>query len=298
MMTAASEVWARQSSPADARADAIRPWRSGSFSPADLLNFLSPRRGWRLQTDIAYGAGPRRMLDVYRPDAGKAAPMVVFFYGGSWQSGERSLYRFVGASLAARGIVAVIPDYTVYPSACYPDFLDDAAHAVRFVRDNADAWCGDPRRLILMGHSAGAYIGAMLAFDGRWLERVDLDPARDLAGMVGLAGPYDFLPIIDPVLQQIFGGTGRIETQPIRYVTAEAPPALLIAPRRDRVVSPGNTTRLAAQIRTFGSTVIERTYPRVGHLSVLGALARPLRFLAPVLDDVTTFVQSTKGSRL
>lgn len=277
--------------------DAIHPWRSHGFSPADLLNFLAPRRGWRALPDIAYGRGPRRMLDVYRPDAGDAAPVVAFFYGGSWQSGDRSLYRFVGATLAARGIVAVIPDYTVFPDARYPGFLEDASQAVRFVRDHAGGWGGDPRRLMVMGHSAGAYIGAMLAFDRRWLVEVGLEAGRDLAGMIGLAGPYDFLPIVDPVLQEIFGGPSRIETQPIRYVTAEAPPALLIAPKRDRIVSPGNTVRLAAQIRTFGSKVEERHYPRVGHLSVLGALSRPLQFLAPVLDDVTAFVTGTQGGR-
>ena len=264
------------------------------MTAADLLNVLSPRRGWSAHTDIAYGSGLRSRLDVYRPDAGSGAPVVLFFYGGSWQSGDRSLYRFVGASLAACGIAAVIPDYSVYPDARYPDFLEEGADAVRFVRDNAAAWRGDPTRLVLMGHSAGAYIAAMLAFDRRWLDRVEIDADRDIAGMVGLAGPYDFLPIVDPVLQDIFGGPDRIETQPIRYVTAGAPPALLIAPRRDRIVSPGNTKRLAAQIRAFGSKVEERSYPHVGHLSVLGALAPPLRFLAPVLADVTAFV---KGAR-
>ena len=288
---------AASDSPFARRPDVFGAWRSRGFSPADLLNVLLPRRGWRAQTGIAYGRGPRRMLDVYRPDTNGAGPVAVFFYGGSWQSGERSLYPFVGASLAARGIVAVIPDYTLFPDARYPAFLDDAAHAVRFVRDHAREWGGDPRNLVLMGHSAGAYIGAMLAFDSRWLDQVGLTAARDLAGIVGLAGPYDFLPIVDPVLQEIFGGPDRIETQPIRYVTANAPPALLIAPRRDKVVSPGNTKRLAAQIRGFGSTVEERLYPRVGHLSMLGAIARPLQFLAPVLDDVTAFVMAAKGGR-
>ena len=264
------------------------------MTAADLLNVLTPRRGWIAHTDIAYGSGMRSRLDFYRPDAGSGAPVVLFFYGGSWQSGDRSLYRFVGASLAACGIAAVIPDYSVYPDARYPDFLEEGADAVRFVRDNAAAWRGDPTRLVLMGHSAGAYIAAMLAFDRRWLDRVEIDADRDIAGMVGLAGPYDFLPIVDPVLQDIFGGPDRIETQPIRYVTAGAPPALLVAPRRDRIVSPGNTKRLAAQIRAFGSKVEERSYPHVGHLSVLGALAPPLRFLAPVLADVTAFV---KGAR-
>jgi acetyl esterase/lipase len=279
------------------RPDVFGAWRSRGFSPADLLNVLLPRRGWRAQTGIAYGRERRRMLDVYRPDADGAGPVVVFFYGGSWQSGERSLYPFVGASLAARGIVTVIPDYALFPDARYPAFLDDAAHAVRFVRDHAGEWGGDPSNLVLMGHSAGAYIGAMLAFDSRWLDQVGLAAARDLAGIVGLARPYDFLPIVDPVLQEIFGGPDRIETQPIRYVTADAPPALLIAPQRDKVIGPGNTKRLAAQIRGFGSTVEGRLYPRVGHLITLGAIARPLQLLAPVLDDVTAFVTAAKGGR-
>ena len=296
-MTAVSRLRQGAAAPDVPCSNSVRPARTRGFSPADILNLLSPRCGWRSQTDIGYGHGPRRMLDVYRPDGSRAAPVVVFFYGGSWQSGDRALYRFVGASLSARGIVTVIPDYTVYPDARYPEFLQDAAQAVRFARDHADGWGGDPRRLVVMGHSAGAYIAAMLAFDRRWLNHVAVDVARDIVGMIGLAGPYDFLPIVDPVLQEIFGGPDRIETQPIRYVTAEAPPALLIAPQRDRVVSPGNTTRLAAQIGSFGSTVDERLYPRVGHLSVLGALARPLRFLAPVLDDVTNFVAAVKGGR-
>ena len=296
-MTTASELRSRSPSRPGTGIDAVRSRRWRSVSPADILNALSPRRGWHAHSDIAYGRGPRRKLDVYQPDASEAAPVVVFFYGGSWQSGERSLYRFVGTSLAARGIVTVIPDYTIYPEARYPDFLDDAAQAVRYVRDNAEAWGGAPRRIVLMGHSAGAYICAMLAFDVRRLQQVELEPARDLAGMIGIAGPYDFLPIVDPVLQDIFGGPGRIETQPIRYVTADAPPALLIAARRDRIVSPGNTRRLAAQIRAFGSNVEERTYSLVGHLSVLGAMAPPLRFLAPVLNDVAAFVRSAKGGR-
>ena len=177
------------------------------------------------------------------------APLAVFFYGGSWQSGSRELYRFVGASLAAQGVVTVIPDYRVHPQARYPDFLEDAARAVRFARDNAERWNGNPRHLILMGHSAGAYNAAMLTYDKRWLNAVGLDPVTDVKGFVGLAGPYDFLPVVDPVLQTIFGGANRIDTQPIRYVSNGAPPALLVAPHKDRVVSPNNTKRLAAHIR-------------------------------------------------
>jgi acetyl esterase/lipase len=293
-MSSACEPDSTSSSSSQPRGRLTRRWAARGFSPADLLNFVRPTGAWQHHENIAYGAGPRHRLDVYQP-AAVGPPVVVFFYGGSWQSGSRDLYRFLGGSLAARGIMAVVPDYTVYPQARYPVFLQDAAQAVRFVRDQATEWGGRADRLVLMGHSAGAYIAAMLALDGRWLHSVDLDTRRDVSGMIGLAGPYDFLPISDPTLQTIFGGPARIDTQPICYVTGDAVPALLIAPRRDSFVSPGNTSRLAARIRAQGGRVLELQYPHVGHLSLIGAFAPGLRFLAPVLAEVTAFVMTTTG---
>jgi len=265
-------------------------WAARGFSPADILNFVRPRGAWEHHEAIAYGTGARRRLDVYRPAATDDAPLVVFFYGGSWQSGSRDLYRFVGASLAARGIIAVVPDYSVFPQACFPDFLEDAAHAVGFVHEQVARWRGDAGRLFLMGHSAGAHIAAMLAFDAQWLGAVGLDCRRDLAGLIGLAGPYDFLPIGDPTLQTIFGGPRRIDTQPIRFVTGREAPVLLISPRYDTVVSPGNSRRLAERISTLGGRVRALEYASIGHLSLIAAFAPGLRFLAPVLADVTNFV--------
>lgn len=277
----------------------IRRYVPRRFSAAGVLNALQPRGGWRLHADIPYQPGPRGLLDVYTPavSSGTPAPLVVFFYGGSWQSGSRESYRFVGASLASQGFVTVIPDYRIYPQARYPDFLADAAQAVGFAREHAARWNGNPRHLVVMGHSAGAYIAAMLTFDKRWLGNVDLDPHSDVAGLAGLAGPYDFLPIVDPALQHIFGGSDRIDTQPIRYVRHGAPPSLLVAPRTDRVVSPANTRRLAAHIRGHRGRVKELHYPKVGHLSLVGAFAPALRFLAPVLTDVSAFIRNPAGIR-
>ncbi len=277
----------------------VRRWAARGFSAAGILNALQPRDGWELYADIAYQPGPRGLLDVYLPAVRSEAPapLVVFFYGGSWQGGAREIYRFVGASLARKGFVTVIPDYRVYPQARYPDFLADAAQAVYFARDNAGRWHANPRHLVVMGHSAGAYIAAMLTFDKRWLGSVDLDPMRDIAGLAGLAGPYDFLPVVDPILQTIFGGADRIDTQPIRYVTHGAPPALLVAPRKDGVVSPGNTKRLAAHIRGHRSRVKEVHYPKVGHLTLIGAFAPALRFMAPVFADVSAFIRNPAAIR-
>jgi len=265
-------------------------WAQRGFSPADLLNLWEPSGAWERYRGLAYGGKPRQKLDVYKPCHAAKAPVLVFFYGGSWQGGSRDLYPFVGASLAAQGIVTIVPDYSIFPPARFPMFVEDAARAVRFACESAAQWGGDAERLVLMGHSAGAHIAAMLLFDPQWLRQVGLNSRTDLAAFVGLAGPYDFLPIESRTLRTIFGGADRAETQPISFVTGKEPPSLLITERRDRLVSPGNSRRMAAKIRAHGGVVEERTYGGVGHFTLIGAFAPGLRVLAPVLRDVTQFV--------
>jgi acetyl esterase/lipase len=274
------------------------PWPIGMLatllltgcSPASILNSFVSRAGVDITRSAAYGAGPRRTLDIYRPAHAARAPVVVFFYGGSWQSGDKSLYTFLGTALAKRGYVTVVPDYRVYPEVRYPAFLDDAAAAVRWTHDNVARFGGDPKKLFVMGHSAGAYIAAMLALDGRWLGQSGLDPDRDLAGLIGVSGPYDFLPLRDETLKVIFGGADRPATQPIAHVSPGAPPSLLLTGNADTVVDPGNAARLAARLHAAGDEAAVITYPHVGHITAVAAFAGPLRFLAPVLRDVDGFI--------
>ncbi|MGB7075837.1 MAG: alpha/beta hydrolase [Xanthobacteraceae bacterium] len=281
------------------------PWAAGVLaslllagcSPASVLNFFVSTSGVEITRSVAYGDGPRRTLDLYRPAGATDAPVVVFFYGGSWQTGDKALYTFLGAALAQRGYLTVVPDYRLYPEVRYPAFLDDGAHAVRWTRDNAARYGGNPAELFVMGHSAGAYIAAMLALDPRWLKEVGLVPDRDLAGLIGVSGPYDFLPLRDPMLQAIFGGANRPTTQPISYVSPGAPPALLMTGTNDNVVGSGNTMRLAARLRASGDEADVATYPRVGHLTIIGSFAGPLRFLAPALRDTDRFMAGTLRGR-
>jgi acetyl esterase/lipase len=261
-------------------------------SPATVLNLMAWQHGIEITRSIPYGEGARRTLDVYRPNAA-AAPVVVFFYGGSWQTGSKQIYQFVAMALARQGYVAVVPDYRVYPEIRYPGFLEDGARALRWVKDNAARFGGDPNKLFVMGHSAGAYMAAMLALDSRWLRTVDMAPDRDISGLIGISGPYDFLPLRDGTLQTIFGGANDATTQPINYVAPGAPPALLVTGANDDTVNPGNSARLAARLHAAGDAATVLTYPRVGHLSIIGAFAWPLRFLAPVLRDVNQFIAET-----
>jgi acetyl esterase/lipase len=259
-------------------------------SPVDFLNAIARIDAPYARQGMRYGSGPRHVLDVYPAAASGPAPVIVFFYGGGWEGGDRCNYFFVGSALASRGFTTVIPDYRVYPEVRFPGFVEDAAAVMRWTVDRIAEVGGDRRRLIVMGHSAGAHIAATLAFDRKWFASVDLDARIELRAMIGLAGPYDFLPLRSRKLKKIFGPEEDLAgTQPINFVDALAPPAFLAAGTRDLTVRPANTIRLAERIRRVGGEVDRKLYKRINHRTLVGALARPLRFLAPVLDDVTSF---------
>ncbi len=261
-------------------------------SPLTAFDTLVPKDGGgaRVASGLAYGRDARQTLDIYAPKAPgvRDRPVIVFFYGGSWNSGTRSGYAFVGRALAAQGFVVVIPDYRLVPAIRYPAFVEDGAAAVRWTEGHIAGYGGDPHRLVLMGHSAGAYIAAMLAVDDRWL-----GPARQaVRGFVGLAGPYDFAPFDIDVSRAAFGEWPRPEeTQPVHWAGAGDPPALLLLGAEDKTVQPRNSEALAAKLRAGGVPVTLRTYPKLGHIGLILAVARPFRGRAPVVADVARFVR-------
>jgi acetyl esterase/lipase len=271
---------------------------AAACSPVGLLNAMAPNDGIVREADIAYGPLARQHLDVYAPAppaaAARSYPVIVFFYGGGWEDGDRAIYRFVGQTLAACGVVTVIPDYRVYPEVTFPAFMEDAARAVAWTREHIGTLGGDPARMFLMGHSAGAQIATLLALDRDYLRAVGA--SAPVAGVIGLAGPYDFLPLESATLKAIFGPESEwARSQPIAYVEPGAPPMLLLTGSADTTVDPGNTQRLAARSRAAGNAVTATVYPQIGHEMLIGALTRPLTFLAPVRRDVLEFVAAPAG---
>jgi acetyl esterase/lipase len=259
----------------------------GRFAPGPPLD---------MHPDLAFAPGERGKLDLYAPADARAVPVVIFFYGGTWQIGTRQLYRFVGEALARRGIVGVVADYRLYPDVRFPDFLRDGAAAVRWARDNAARYGGDPDSLFLMGHSAGAHMAAMLALDARWLDEVGLTPRSHVAGFIGLAGPYDLSAYRSHILEDVFGDLRRPGVSPISFVTPQAPPAFLAAGARDALVRPEATRRMASGLRQAGAEVVERLYPG-GHYRIIFAMLRMLNALAPVADDAARFVHAAAQAR-
>lgn len=261
-------------------------------SPLGVFNAAMPKDdGSRLVLrSAAFGADPRQKLDLYAPIKRSARPwaVIVFIYGGSWNSGMREGYGFVGRALASRGFLVAIPDYRLVPGVRYPAFLEDNAAAVRWVIAHAPQYHGDPQRLVIAGHSAGAYDAAMLAYDPRWLGQ----DRKAVRAMIGLAGPYDFLPSNLPSVIAAFGGAADpAETQPIDHIRPGAPPALLCTGDKDDVVAPRNSDELETRLHSVGSAVERRRYPGVGHIGLITAIAEPFRSHAPVLEDMVNFAR-------
>lgn len=261
---------------------------------ADLADVLTPADGARRIEGIAYGAGPRHRLDLYVPRRPGPLPMVVFFYGGSWQSGDRADFRFVGQALASRGYLVAIPDYRLHPEVEIAGMLDDSAAAVAWVADNAAAASGrQAGPLFLAGHSAGAYNAVMLTLDRRWLAARSTEVCGTIAGTVGLAGPYDFLPLSSATLRTIFGPEPeRPRTQPINHARGNAPPLLLLTGDDDGTVRPRNSEVLARRINDLGGEAKVVRYPGVGHLGLIGALVPGLRWYASVLDEIDAWLSA------
>jgi len=260
-------------------------------SGTDILNFTIPRTGYTLHRDIAYGNNPRQKLDVYMPDKpAPGHPVIVFFYGGSWQSGKKSNYLFAGQAFASKGFTAVIADYRLYPEVYFPDFMKDAAHAVRWTHKHIRDYGGNPENLFLSGHSSGGYLAVMLTLNARYLKDAG-GQVEWIKGTAGMAGPYDFLPFTDPKIKAIFSKLPNPDSQPINYARTGLPPMLLMTGDKDTQVLPRNTINLTARLQALNDCVTERIYPGVAHIGIVLSLASGFRGKAPVLEDIAAFVQ-------
>jgi acetyl esterase/lipase len=246
-------------------------------------------------TDHSYGPESRQKLDVYSPKDAKDRPVVVFFYGGSWTAGSRGLYRFVGAALAERGIVAVLPDYRLYPQVKFPLFLDDGALAVAWVQKHAHEFGGDAQRIVLMGHSAGGHEAALLAYDRRLLEKAGARP-ESIVGLVGLSGPYALAPDTK-ILNTIFASPyTETQWQPVRFVTSHSPPTLLVHGTADDVVSIKHAEALRDALQANLVRVETQFYPDKSHSDTVAGFSIPARGRTPVLDHSVSFIESVAAS--
>jgi acetyl esterase/lipase len=241
---------------------------------------------------LAFGADPRQQLDVYVPHGLTGpAPVLLFFYGGGWQGGDRANYLAFGQAFASAGIVTAVADYRLYPQVKYPGFVEDAAGALAWLHDHAGEYGGDPQRLFVSGHSAGAYNAVMLASEPKFIEshggRLDW-----IRGVIGIAGPYNFLPMSDPIYVDMFHGTNNTDSMPVYHLDGKRPPMLLVTGGEDSTVAPSNTKSMAAKLTSFSSEVRKIQYRGIGHVGVILSLVPGFRRITRLRQDMIDFIQS------
>lgn len=242
------------------------------------------------RADVPFGTRADQKLDVYAPRHAAARPIIVFWYGGGWEKGRKSQYRFVGAALAKAGYVAVLPDYRHYPEVRFPAFIQDGAEALAWVVSHAAEIGGDPKRIYLAGHSAGAHLAGMLAYDPAQLERVGLAPDT-VRGFIGLSGPYALDPNND-TYRAIFAAPYRhADWQPVQLAKRGAPPALLVHGEADDVVLASHARQMAAGLEALGVDATLRVYPGRGHRDTVAAFALPSPHKLPVMEEIRRFVK-------
>jgi len=262
-----------------------------------VVNRLAALSDYSSYEDIPYGPEKLQHLSVYRPenlpanDAGRLAT-IIFFYGGCWggcRTLDKGAYLFVAEAITSRGYNAVLADYRRHPAVKFPEIIDDAHRAVEWVHHNIGQYGGDPGKIFIMGHSAGAHLGAMLTLDETYLDR---DTYQAIQGFIGLSGPYDFLPHTEPYQYAVFGPETRYaDSQPINFADGTEPPLLLLYGDDDTQVKPRNIINLTEKIRAHGGAVETHIYDGIGHAEILAALSIPLQSSTPVVDDIFDFVK-------
>lgn len=263
-------------------------------SPAaapDALNRIISTRGLKVIPDQRYGPHERNLLDVYAPASAQGAPTVLFVHGGSWQGGDKAIYRFVGESLARAGYVTGVMNYRLAPQNRYPTYVQDTAAALRWLRDHAGDFGGNPNNLFVVGHSAGAFNAVEAVDNARWLREAGV-PVGAVRGVIGIAGPYAYDFRQDSSRVAFPEGSTPDEVMPDRHVRRDAPPHLLLVAANDTTVGPQNALKLEAALKEAGVPVTRTVLPRVNHVTIVAALARPLTFLGGTRQQVIDFIEA------
>jgi acetyl esterase/lipase len=261
-------------------------------SSLNTLNAIVPD-GAAIQTsNSSYGPDEKQKLDIYQPSTfNNNTPVIIFFYGGRWQSGSRAEYAFVGQSLANRGYISVIADYRLYPSVEFPVFIDDAAKATAWVFEHIQDYGGDTKQVYLMGHSAGAHIATMLVANKTYLPAAGIKQHR-VKGVISLSGPLNF-KITDDDIKAVFANVNSYaDTQPITFIDGSEPKMLLLHGKKDKTLLPSNSYSMAKKLNHLGGDATVITYKDMSHVGLLLALANaPFLYFAPVLDDIDSFIK-------
>lgn len=257
--------------------------------------------GAELKARIATGEHPDQKLLIWAPKQAPSQqalrPVLFFVHGGSWNSGDPESYDFVGRTFVEQGFVVVLSGYRLGDKGKYPGMIEDTARAFAWVHDEIEAYGGDPQRVVIAGHSAGAYNMMMIALEEKWLARHSLSP-NNIAGVIGISGPYDFLPLESESTIASFGHFEDLDaTQPINHVKGSAPPMLLIHGEKDTTVGVFHSRNLSGLLEGAGHSPVLELYPEMNHTDPIISIASPWRGRRDIPAKIADFVRSQTRSQ-
>ena len=269
--------------------------KASRFSPVSILNGIT-KKDFTLKHDIAYGQDPRQKLDVYMPlaqaSSSLAKPVILFVYGGAWTTGHKDDYLFVGESFSKAGYVTVVMNYRLAPQHQYPEYVQDTASALKWINDNIQHYGGDPKQIVVMGHSAGAFNAVEAVDNRRWLDEVKL-PISNIKAVVGIAGPYSYDFRTDGSVNAFPTDATPDQVMPDRHIRADAPPHLLLTASNDQRVKLSNTQKMAAALKQQHIFVQHEVIDGASHASIMASVASRLSWYKPTREVILNFLDQT-----
>ena len=258
-----------------------------------LASQMLAKKNIFVQSNIPYGSLSRQTLDLYKPKTSSTQkPILIFYYGGGWKSGEKSIYHVIGAELASKGFDVIIPDYRLFPEVRFPKFVNDAALAYNWVWQNLAK--KEERPIILIGHSAGAHIAALIAYDQSYLKKFPdaSNPKFKPAGFIGFAGPYAFNPVTWPTTKDIFSTIKNEDlARPVAFVNSKSPATLLFHGEKDTVVKNWNMETLSKTLKDNKVEVETNLLPNITHIDIMLNIGLPLKQQKNILEKMITFIK-------
>ena len=282
---------------------ALATQQAQALSALAIVNGITSNGGVGVSKDILYGDEPLQDLDIYYPKPLAQAmkkntpikqeyPMVVFVHGGSWESGNKDEYAFVGQSLAQAGYVTAVINYRKAPEHVYPDYVEDTAQAIAWSYKNAARFYADPERLAVIGHSAGAFNAVAAIANEDFLKPYGVKPT-DIRAVIGIAGPYSYDFRKFSSATAFAADATPDEVMPDRQIKGAQPPYLLLTAEKDTVVYATNTLKMTQALKAAGATVQTSEIAGASHASSIGAMAPPLRWVNDVRAQVLRYLDKT-----
>ncbi|KAA0931255.1 alpha/beta hydrolase [Psychrobacter sp. ANT_H59] len=282
---------------------ALATQQAQALSALAIVNGITSNGGIGVSKDILYGDEPLQDLDIYYPKPLAQAmktnttikqdyPMVVFVHGGSWESGSKEEYAFVGQSLAQAGYVTAVINYRKAPEHVYPDYVEDTAQAIAWSYKNAKRFHANPERFAVVGHSAGAFNAVAAVANEDFLKPYGIKP-KDITAVIGIAGPYSYDFRKFSSVTAFAADATPDEVMPDRQIKGQQPPYLLLTAEKDKVVYATNTTKMTQALKAAGVTVQTSEIAGASHATSIGAMAPPLRWVNDVRAQVLSYLDKT-----